>query len=270
MSWVKIDDQMADHPKFAGLDRFAPLALALQVRAFCYASRHLTDGFLPAGIIPGLLDGFESWGIETGGVRGMFAVGSDGDEFDWPAIMVGAGLWEQREGGYLIHDYLDYNPSKAEVLAQRKAAKRRMAERREDKPKRSTEKPKKFARSSEEVNRSPSPSPSPPELLSKESPNLLAEDGLPSPERVKDAFNRLCAPALPLVRWLTAPRKQHIKARFASLDSMVKWEGLFARVARTPFLLGENDKGWKASFDWLVANDARWTRIMEGVYDGKG
>lgn len=148
MAWVKVDDQMADHPKFTGLDRFAPLALALQLRAFCYASRHLTDGFLPAGVIPSLIDGFESWGIETGGVRGMFAVGSDGDEFDWPAIMVSAGLWEQREGGYVIHDYLDYNPSKEQVLKHRKEAKERMQQVRT-----------KFARTSEEVFPSPSPSP---------------------------------------------------------------------------------------------------------------
>jgi hypothetical protein len=34
-------------------------------------------------------------------------------------MMVKAGLWERAEGGYRIHDYLDFNPSRKEILKQR-------------------------------------------------------------------------------------------------------------------------------------------------------
>lgn len=126
MTWVKVDDHLADHPKVLGLGKLAPLALALQIRALCYCSRYLTDGRVPAGAIPGLLDGFDAWGIETASVPGMFAIGVEADELDWPAMMVRAGLWERLRGGdYLIHDYLDYNPSRESVLLEREGNKRR-------------------------------------------------------------------------------------------------------------------------------------------------
>jgi hypothetical protein len=126
VTWVKIDDQMPDHPKIRGLGKLAPLASTLQFRALCYASRYLTDGRIPGGAVAGLLDGFDAWGIETGGIPGLMAIGMDGDEIDWPGIMVDAGLWERtRSGDYLIHDYLDYNPTRESVLRDREVNKRR-------------------------------------------------------------------------------------------------------------------------------------------------
>lgn len=105
MSWVKLDDQMADHPKVRGLGELAPLALALQVRALCYAARYLTDGALSHGAIPGLLDSFAALSSEA----------------NWPALMVKAGLWERAKDGYAIHDYLKYNPTRESVLVEREA-----------------------------------------------------------------------------------------------------------------------------------------------------
>jgi hypothetical protein len=39
------------------------------------------------------------------------------------------------------------------------------------------------------------------------------------------------------------------------------------KVLETPFLCGEGDRGWKADFDWFVANDRNVIRILEGRYD---
>lgn len=121
MTWVKLDDHMAEHPKFVRLGDLAPLALALQVRAMCYSARYLTDGRIPPQAIGQLIVGFAAYGIETGGVAGMMTVGEQADAFDWPAIMVKAGLWEKSRGDYVIHDYLKYNPSREQVLADREA-----------------------------------------------------------------------------------------------------------------------------------------------------
>ena len=118
MSWARLDDQMPDHPKFLQAGDFAPLLLALYVRAVCYSSRYLTDGFIPSGAVTPLLQGYNAWGHDTVTGDG-FALARDGDEFDWPAIMVHAGLWESCDGGYRIHDYLDYNPTRAQVLERR-------------------------------------------------------------------------------------------------------------------------------------------------------
>jgi hypothetical protein len=39
------------------------------------------------------------------------------------------------------------------------------------------------------------------------------------------------------------------------------------KAQETPFLRGEGDRGWKADFDWLVANDRNVVRVLEGRYD---
>jgi hypothetical protein len=39
------------------------------------------------------------------------------------------------------------------------------------------------------------------------------------------------------------------------------------KAQETPFLCGEGDRGWKADFDWFVANDRNVIRVLEGRYD---
>jgi hypothetical protein len=41
------------------------------------------------------------------------------------------------------------------------------------------------------------------------------------------------------------------------------------KAAATPFCLGLNDRGWKADFDWLIANDTNAAKVIEGRYDGQ-
>ncbi len=39
------------------------------------------------------------------------------------------------------------------------------------------------------------------------------------------------------------------------------------KAQETPFLRGEGGRGWKADFDWFVANDQNVIRVLEGRYD---
>ena len=41
------------------------------------------------------------------------------------------------------------------------------------------------------------------------------------------------------------------------------------RIARSRFLRGGGERGWVATFDWLIRNDTSAVRILEGVYDDK-
>lgn len=123
MSWVRIDDQFARHPKVM---QAGPLAGWLYVAGLCYASQYLTDGFIPHGAVPTLAD-FSHISYETGGVPGLFSAGEDADPRDLAACLAEVGLWEPVEGGYRIHDYLDYNPSAEEVRAQRRQSAERQA-----------------------------------------------------------------------------------------------------------------------------------------------
>jgi hypothetical protein len=105
MTWAKLDDKFLDHPKLAAV---GVLGFALQTKAILYCARHLTDGFLAAESAAALIATVSGPGVAKG-ARGI----------DWPALMVAAGLWDQTEGGYLVHDYLEYNPTKEEADARR-------------------------------------------------------------------------------------------------------------------------------------------------------
>lgn len=104
MPWVKIDDGFAEHPK---VEEVGPMAGFLHVAALCYCNRNLTDGFVPSARVPKLAD--------------------------IPSVqkhvkaLVRVGMWLEEDGGYRLHDYLEYQPSKAKVEAEREDAKKRMA-----------------------------------------------------------------------------------------------------------------------------------------------
>jgi hypothetical protein len=98
MSWAKLDDQFPDHVKVMGA---GPLASWLHVCGLCYCGRMLTDGYIPFRQVRKLAD-------------------VDNPE-ELAAILVREGLWEEAPGGYVIHDYLDYNPSREKVEATRQA-----------------------------------------------------------------------------------------------------------------------------------------------------
>lgn len=114
MPWVRIDDQFSDHPK---VRQVGPLGLAMQVAGLCYCNRYLTDGFIPRATVPLLLN-LEGIAMH---VRGGELIGG-GEDATWQLVvedLVNVGLWEEVEGGYVIHDYLEYQPSRAEVLLER-------------------------------------------------------------------------------------------------------------------------------------------------------
>lgn len=89
MTWVKIDDQFQDHPKFLDVSL---AGIGLWTAGLAYCSRYLTDGL-----------------IVTSAARRLGATSK------LTAELVAAGLWEAVDGGWLIHDYTDYNPPATRV-----------------------------------------------------------------------------------------------------------------------------------------------------------
>lgn len=136
MAWVRLDDQFPDHPKLAAA---GPVAGWVYVSGLCYAARYLTDGFVP----------------ETIALR--FA----GSSPEILANLVEASLFDRVNGGYQIHDFLDYNPPAGKVKAERDAAKARMQRKNAPKQGASSEIQPKFGRNSGEIQPSRTPSPSP-------------------------------------------------------------------------------------------------------------
>lgn len=102
MTWVKVDDSFADHPKVMSLGRDRIAGVGLWTASACYCARHLTDGFVPSAVA----DGFglpRVWGR-----------------------LVEVGLVDRVSGGYQLHDWLEYNPPRSKVLKDRQDAKDRM------------------------------------------------------------------------------------------------------------------------------------------------
>lgn len=106
MTWFKVDDTAHTHPKIL---KAGNAAVGLWLRCGAFSAQHLTDGIVP------------------GSVAAMSGT--------TPQInkLVRVGLWhphghtcprcpQPAEGDYLMHDYLAYNPTRAEVLDARERA----------------------------------------------------------------------------------------------------------------------------------------------------
>lgn len=104
MSWAKIDDQLHSNEKFLACSL---AARGLWTVCLSWVADKETDGALPRSIVR----------LHAGA--------------DLPALageLVEAGLWIVTETGWAFHDYLAYNPSKAQLEEERqKAADRKAA-----------------------------------------------------------------------------------------------------------------------------------------------
>lgn len=127
MPWFKVDDTLAFHAKIVAAGN---AAVGLWVRAGAWSAQQLTDGFIPDHIVKAL---------------GRVTEASQ---------LVSNNLWSRVDGGYLMHDFHDYNPSRAEVEKDREDARQRMRRVREERSRsgeRSGELRGSFARSSGDV-----------------------------------------------------------------------------------------------------------------------
>jgi len=103
MAWFRIDDNFHQHPKVM---RAGNAAVGLWVRCGAYSSSYLTDGHVQTEVAT--------------------AMGSR-REVD---ALLAAKLWVPNGDGFVMPDYLDYNPSAEQVRAERAAARERQAKRR--------------------------------------------------------------------------------------------------------------------------------------------
>lgn len=98
MGWFRLDDGFGDHPKIIEVGN--PGA-GLYARCGAWCAKHLTDGYIP-----------EAMGRSWGHPRTAQALEI-------------SGLWVPVHGGWQMHDYLDYNPSREDAEADKKAAAQR-------------------------------------------------------------------------------------------------------------------------------------------------
>lgn len=117
MTWLRIDDAWLDSPKVvAATEKGGVLAELLDVRGMAYCARHDTDGFISRSQLSALARGI------TAAKRRAQA-------------LVDAGRWHDADTdccgplpgpGWVVHDFLVYNLSRASRDAERDAARERM------------------------------------------------------------------------------------------------------------------------------------------------
>jgi len=109
----------------------------------------------------------------------------------------------------------------------------------------------------------PEPEPEPePKRFSNENPPHN-----PPPEKIAiDMFNAVAERAgLSKVQKLTAARMNLLKARLKDCGGIDGWHVAMAEIENSTFLTGVNDRGWKATFDFVV-RESSFAKLMEGQY----
>lgn len=95
MAWARIDDKFLDNPK---VRKAGKEATYLYLSGLVYSSSQLTEGFISD----------EALGLVA--FKGFIR-----NEQTHADKLVECGLWDRVDGGYQIHDYLEYNPTKEEI-----------------------------------------------------------------------------------------------------------------------------------------------------------
>lgn len=70
---------------------------------------------------------------------------------------------------------------------------------------------------------------------------------------------------LPKITKVTPTRRKQIVARLKEYD-VDDWSKALTAIYRSKFLCGENDRGWKANFDFLL-QPSSFVKLIEGAYN---
>ena len=74
---------------------------------------------------------------------------------------------------------------------------------------------------------------------------------------------------LPRVRRMTDERKKKLGVRLEEKDFANHWQETIDKISQSAFCTGNNDRGWKASIDWLLVNSTNYVKVLEGKYNNK-
>jgi hypothetical protein len=102
-------------------------------------------------------------------------------------------------------------------------------------------------------------SPNPEDMSASADPPLTKRE-------ILEAWDQRMVPlGFPAVRKMTAQRERQLSARLR--DSTIEdWQRAMDALERSRFCRGENDRGWRADFDFLLQPKS-FTKLLEGAYD---
>jgi hypothetical protein len=110
--------------------------------------------------------------------------------------------------------------------------------------------------------------------VEKDTHSPAARDAHVSPKILVEIYQQQNQ-SLPEVKALTTERLKKCRSRIdqAARDGCLEqyladFASAVKKAQQTPFLRGEGSRGWRASFDWFVANQVNIYAVLEGKYDG--
>lgn len=105
---------------------------------------------------------------------------------------------------------------------------------------------------------------------------LFNEDPIPDPTEqpkghwLMDLWNAHAPSALPRCTTWSKKRQTAAKVRLKEHPDRGQWQQAIESIEDCPFLMGQNDRGWTASIDWLLLRPDSITKILEGQYRCRG
>ena len=84
-------------------------------------------------------------------------------------------------------------------------------------------------------------------------------------KQIMDMYHAICI-SYPKIRGIDGERKKAVSARYKANPNMEVFKRLFEKAEASKFLQGNNDRQWKADFDFLM-NASRFNKVLEGKYD---
>ena len=115
MTWARLDDSFYSHPKVRRALKVEPAALALFAMALSWCADHEKDGLVTDEAMEMLMP-------------------AQSDREQALGVLDDVGLIHRNGEGYVIHDYLDYNLSRADLTERRKNDRERKGSGRRPRP----------------------------------------------------------------------------------------------------------------------------------------
>ena len=85
------------------------------------------------------------------------------------------------------------------------------------------------------------------------------------PQQLADRYNAICT-SLPKVVRLTDKRRRAVRLIYGKGYTPEQLDEVFRKAQSSSFCGGQNDRHWKADFDWLL-NESNLVKVLEGKYD---
>lgn len=126
----------------------------------------------------------------------------------------------------------------------------------------------------EEAQESPVPEDSTPDQPSSQQSEEVVGNGKKKGndvdfKAVVELYQTHC-PSYSAIVKLSDARKNKIRIRLEEMQgSLETLKEVFVKMEASKFCRGDNQRGWKATFDWLFANEKNWVKVLEGNYDNK-